>query len=411
MDDRLLPPEFGDRYSSETSRIPRLGNTTPTRTSQPVSQAPKVPIIPEVTGAAESPERKVDESENENPAYPWYNPHGWSLRKKILVGLGFVIFIIVVILGPYYGVKLNRYPDYTPLEYRLVDTYEGSSFFDKFDYFSDEDPTDGFVVYVNQEAAHDLNLTYATDTSAILRVDTFTPKAIAGRNSVRIESKQGYDHGLFIFDIIHTPYGCGTWPALWLTDGYNWPNNGEIDILETNNEGSHGNEVTLHTTEGCNMDVKRKQTGSAVYTTCDNATHSNSGCGVVGDESTYGEAMNKNGGGIYALELREAGIRAWFFPRHSIPKEISDPTAIPDPSTWGEALADFPSTECDIGSHFKNQSIIANIDLCGSLAAQPQYYEQMYKCPGKCEDLVANHPSSFEEAYWEFASFKVFQAI
>jgi len=299
MDDRLLPPEFGDRYSSETSRIPRFGNTTPTRTSLPVSQAPKVPIIPEVTGAAESPERKpVDDLENESTAYPWYNPRGWSLRKKILVGLGFVIFIIVVILGPYYGVKLNRYPDYTPLEYRLVDTYEGSSFFDKFDYFSDEDPTNGFVVYVNQEAAHDLNLTYATDTSAILRVDTFTPKAVAGRNSVRIESKQGYDHGLFIFDIIHTPFGCATWPALWLTDGYNWPNNGEIDILETTNEGSHGNEVTLHTTKGCNMDVKRKQTGSAVYTTCDNDTHSNSGCGVLGDESTYGEAMNKNGGGV-----------------------------------------------------------------------------------------------------------------
>ena len=72
---------------------------------------------------------------------------------------------------------------------------------------------------------------------------------------------------------------------------------------------------------------------------------------------------------------------------------------IPDPSGWGTALADFPSTECDIASHFRNQSIIANIDLCGQLAAQPQYYEPMYKCPGKCEDLVANHPSAFEEAY------------
>jgi hypothetical protein len=39
----------------------------------------------------------------------------------------------------------------------------------------------------------------------------------------------------------------------------------------------------------------------------------------------------------------------------------------PRPSRWGEALADFPNTECDIGSHFKNQSIIVNIDLCGDM--------------------------------------------
>ena len=143
-----------------------------------------------------------------------------------------------------------------------------------------------------------MNLTYATDTSAILRVDSFTPKAVAGRNSVRIESKPTYDTGLFVFDIIHTPYGCGTWPALWLTDGYNWPVNGEIDILETTNGGSNGNEVTLHTTQGCRMNVKRKETGSRVYDRCDNSTNSNAGCAVQGDPTTYGQAMNENGGGV-----------------------------------------------------------------------------------------------------------------
>lgn len=298
MDDRLLPAEYADRYSSETSRLPRLGNTTPPRMSRP----PKIPMIPEVTGAAESPERKpTDENENERNGltlFPWYDPRGWSLLKKALVGLGIVIFIIVVILAPYYGVKLNRYPDYSPLDYRLVDTYEGTTFFEQFNYFTEDDPTNGFVVYVNKDAAQDLNLTHATESSAILRVDSFTPKAVAGRNSVRIESKNSYDTGLFIFDIIHTPFGCATWPALWLTDGYNWPDNGEIDIIETTNGGTHGNEVTLHTTKGCNMDVKRKETGSPIYKTCDNTTHSNSGCGVIGDESTFGPTMNENGGGV-----------------------------------------------------------------------------------------------------------------
>lgn len=113
---------------------------------------------------------------------------------------------------------------------------------------------------------------------------------------------------------------------------------------------------------------------------------------------------------IYALELRDAGIRAWFFPRASIPADIANPTSTPDPSTWGTALADFPSTECNIASHFQNQSIIANIDLCGELAAQPQYYQEMYNCPATCPDFVARNPGAFEEAYWEFGGFRVYQA-
>jgi len=35
---------------------------------------------------------------------------------------------------------------------------------------------------------------------------------------VRISSKTTYNKGLFIFDVKHSPYGCGTWPALWLVE-------------------------------------------------------------------------------------------------------------------------------------------------------------------------------------------------
>ncbi|KAJ5718726.1 hypothetical protein N7488_004372 [Penicillium malachiteum] len=390
MDEGKLPLEYLNRYSSATSRIPELQPT----------DIPKTPIAPAVPVSS-----KQDEPPTPRPA--WYDPRGWSLRRRLIIGVGILVAIVVIVVGTVEGIRANRYPDYSPLNYKLVDTYEGASFFDRFNYFSDEDPTDGTVIYVNEDAALDLNLTYATDTSAIMRVDSFTRKAIGGRNSVRIESWSTYDNGLFIFDIIHTPHGCGTWPALWLTDGYNWPDNGEIDVLETTNEGANGNDVTLHTTEGCKMNVKRKHTGYPVFSNCDNTTHSNAGCMVTGAPSTYGRLMNENGGGVYALEIRDAGIRVWFFPRDSIPADINSP----NPSTWGTAFADFPSTECDIPSHFKNQSIIANIDLCGELAAQPQFYSERDKCPGTCADFVANNPSSFEDAYWEFASFKVYQAL
>lgn len=47
------------------------------------------------------------------------------------------------------------------------------------------------------------------------------------------------------------PTGCGTWPAYWLC-GDNWPNNGEIDIIEGVNTQNF-NQMTLHSKANCNM--------------------------------------------------------------------------------------------------------------------------------------------------------------
>ena len=110
------------------------------------------------------------------------------------------------------------------------------------------------------------------------------------------------------------------------------------------------------------------------------------------------------------MELRDAGIRVWMFTRDSIPSDISNSSSTPDPSTWGEALADFPSTNCDISSHFQNQSIIANIDICGDLAAATSYYTDLYDCPDTCTEYAASSSANFTSAYWEFNSFKVYQA-
>ncbi|KAI9852017.1 MAG: hypothetical protein M1838_002140 [Thelocarpon superellum] len=336
------------------------------------------------------------------------HPRNWSRRKWIIFLLITVLLIVGIIVGVVVGVKMNKYPNYYKVNYGLVDSYSGPSFFNNFDYFTGADPTQGFVNYLDAAGSEQYNLTSVTQTTAILKVDTSQAAATTGRMSARIESKMQWNEGLFIFDVLHTPNGCGTWPALWLTDPSNWPYNGEIDVAEGVNGATTGNQITLHTSDGCSMGVKRKETGSVMNTNCYNSTNNNAGCAVQGPSYTFGQAFNDNGGGVYATELRSAGIRSWFFQRSSIPTDILMGT--PDPSSWGTAMADFPNTDCNIGSHFQNQSIIANIDLCGSWAGDPNVYSTQDGCPGTCTDYVANNPSAFTDAYWEFGTFNIYQA-
>ena len=171
--------------------------------------------------------------------------------------------------------------------------------------------------------------------------------------------------------------------------------------------------MTLHTSNDCKMNVKRKETGTKLSNNCWNGTDDNAGCGVQGPQDTYGETFNANGGGIYAMELRDEGIRIWFFDRDNIPADLPTDvtnTTAPDPSTWSEPLADFPSTDCNMANHFRNQSIVANIDLCGTWAGSTAVYTTEDNCPGTCSDYVATNATAFETAYWEWASWRVYTA-
>ncbi|KAI1864862.1 uncharacterized protein JN550_008682 [Neoarthrinium moseri] len=340
-----------------------------------------------------------------------WNPRYWRKRTWAGVALAVIVAIVVGVVAGVLVAKANRYPDYTKLTYTLEETYSGTDFFDNFDYFEGYDPSGGFVHYVPQARAEQLNLTYASSSSAVLKVDTSvgntsSPDASTGRFSVRVTSKTQYDRGLFIFDVKHTPLGCGTWPALWLSDPSNWPDNGEIDVMETVNVvGTTDNQMTLHTDSGCAMDVKRKMTGTSIQADCNNATNSNAGCGVAGASSSYGADFNAGGGGVMAVEWRDEGIRMWQFARAGIPADITGGS--PDPSSWGTAAADFPNTDCSVSGHFKNQSIIANIDLCGSWAGNV-YADS--GCPSDCTTYVANYPQAFTNAYWEFGAFQVYKS-
>ena len=101
-----------------------------------------------------------------------------------------------------------------------------------FDFITYDDPSHGYVTYVNQSTAESLGILKQQNGKLYMGADHTNVASGRGRNSIRVSSKAVYNHGLFILDMDHIPDNqCGTWPAFW-TFGPNWPNSGEIDIIE-----------------------------------------------------------------------------------------------------------------------------------------------------------------------------------
>jgi hypothetical protein len=119
--------------------------------------------------------------------------------------------------------KLVLLSSHASANYILKDSFKGKTFFDKFKFFTDNDPTHGYVDYISQEAAQSSGLVnIASDGKVFMGADSKNIASGRGRKSVRIESTVSYNAGsLIIFDVEHAPFGCGTWPAFWLV-GDNW---------------------------------------------------------------------------------------------------------------------------------------------------------------------------------------------
>ncbi|KAF9066759.1 2 beta-glucanase [Rhodocollybia butyracea] len=294
------------------------------------------------------------------------------------------------------------------VSYTQSDSITGTGFLNSFSYQAIADPTHGRVNYVNAATAASQNLTYASGNHFVLRADyhsVLNPSG-PGRNSVRIQSNKQYETSVMIFNILHMPQGCGTWPAVW-TVGGDWPNNGEIDILEgVNDQGT--NQATLHTSPGCTMPASRTEKGNALLNDCNTLINSNSGCGVkFVDTSSYGPNFNNKQGGWYALERKNTGISVWFWSRNAgtVPADVNAGGTTVNTDNWGEPTATFPSTSCDIAEKFGPHNIVINLTFCGDWAGSVYGSSG---CPSSCEDFVNNNPSAFEDAYFDFESLKIY---
>ncbi|KAF8227851.1 endo-1,3(4)-beta-glucanase [Tricholoma matsutake] len=298
--------------------------------------------------------------------------------------------------------------------YPRSDIIFGPAFYEAFNFEAIPDPTNGRVNYVDQNTAINQNLTFASTDTFILRADYTTTLNASGpgRNSVRIRSNKAYTTHVAVFDICHMPQGCGTWPAVWETNESVWPNGGEIDILEGVND-QLPNAATLHTSAGCSMPASRAQTGTATQLDCNTAVNFNAGCGVKANSAqSYGPSFNGNGGGWYALERTDSSIKVWFWSRNDelVPPDVKYGGSFVDADIWGTPFANFPSTtSCDLASHFDQNNIIINLTFCGSWAGNSAIYA-VSGCPSTCVDYVNNNPSSFANAYFDFASLTVYSS-
>lgn len=291
--------------------------------------------------------------------------------------------------------------------YVLQDNYTPNNFFSMFDFFTAPDPTNGFVKYVDQATAQRSGLIKTAAGSVYMGVDS-TNVTPGGRPSVRITSKKSYNTGLIILDLAHMPASiCGTWPAFW-TVGPNWPQSGEIDIIEGVNE-QQSNSMALHTGPGCGISNNGAFTGSIVYPSCDVAAGNqpaNSGCSIhSSDTQTYGNGFNAVGGGVYITEWTNKYISIFHFPRNRIPADITQ--GRPNPAGWGKPLAQFQGG-CNFEASFKNQQIVFDTTFCGDWAGNVWAGSSCASKAPTCNAFVQNNPSAFRDSFWTVNSLKVY---
>jgi len=206
-----------------------------------------------------------------------------------------------------------------------------------------------------------------------------------------------------LWDALHIPSGCGTWPAFWSTSQNGWPTYGEIDVMEGVN-GVGTNAMTLHTSAGCVVPPNLN---------C-NAGNAHNGCGFRASASgTFGDSFNNNpgGGGIYAMEwisTNQGGIKVWSFPRNKIPADIL--SGNPKPSTWptNTGYATFPFGNNCPPSHFVNHKIIINLTFCGDWAGNTFKGD----CPSirnTCSAFLKGNSTALSNAYFEMLGVKFYQ--
>ncbi|KND89754.1 putative endo-1,3(4)-beta-glucanase [Tolypocladium ophioglossoides CBS 100239] len=301
-------------------------------------------------------------------------------------------------------------------KWQLTETYDATNFFDKFDFITGASPNGGLVNFQSKADALNKGLVAYQGNEVYMGVDYHT--VVTGsnrkRDSVRIESKARYNHGLFIARFTHLPENkCGLWPAFW-TYGENWPVDGEVDIIEQWNN-AQWNQPAIHMADSakygqCLMDGVG-QSGNVLTSNCDNDFQDppiqwgNQGC-VAADHS--GPWATRDG---VAMEWTSEFIKLYSWHWSNVPSNIGDDA--PDSASWGTPVVYLKNKQCDIDDHFSNQKLVLDLDFCGNPAGNPSVWASSCAAVTKqetCEDYISNFPGDFSEAFFKLKDIRYFEA-
>uniref|UniRef100_A0A914DB93 GH16 domain-containing protein n=1 Tax=Acrobeloides nanus TaxID=290746 RepID=A0A914DB93_9BILA len=299
--------------------------------------------------------------------------------------------------------------------YVLTKSYDSSNWLND-DTFSYANSNGDFTVYVDKNTATSKGLVKTQNGKVYVGMDNTTvlpwnDTSVKGRDAVRLNSISTYNAGLFILNLDHMPTGPGVLTEFWMS-GPNWPNEGEIDILQ-GPANKNFNTITLHTDEGCTMQVSDNIYFTGSWEIQNNKPGANcwnnapgqyayAGCGIEAPNNTFNTGFNQAGGGVFAMEWnREKFIRIWNFVQPNVPADIVQNNPSPNPATWGMPTAYFTIGPNCTADHFQTQTMTLMVDLCPSWGYFPG---------GACE--CHNHasfaPYEYSEAYWLINYLKVF---
>jgi hypothetical protein len=248
-----------------------------------------------------------------------------------------------------------------------------------------DEPTHGEVCYGKWN-----DLVSVTETGQLKLAVSDEIESNGKKKSIRLESIQTFNGGLFVIDVEHIPTGGGVWPAIWLTGRGKWPNNGEIDIIEGVNSQTI-NASTLHTTAKC---IQDKTKGTFTNIDC-NAGDGYQGCSAAGPANTFGKPFNDKKGGVFVCEwILNKTIKMWFFERTDFVKIQNKLT----PSEWASPYVTFNACK----DHFKDHKLIINTTLCGSWAG-----ETFPDGNAACQTHIKT--TNLTDAYWIINSINVYK--
>jgi hypothetical protein len=321
-------------------------------------------------------------------------------------------------------------PTSTKSSFKLTNDWTGRDIYNdltsanpqQWEFVTYEDPTHGNVNY----GAH-VDLLSVIDKGDKLKIMMGDYNEESGnRDSIRINTQETFDNGLYILRLEHIPAGNSVWPAFWMTSDVavssepgvaKWACGGEIDIIEGVNStetANNQNKTSLHisppnddptnvctqTNNGVNGTCGFPQGTGGGTCGCDgNSQCPYEGCGLDYDSQvSFGYGFNQNEGGYFACRIQDTSkVKVWFFTHNDAPYNIDSNN--PNLEDWDSAATQVVEFDACAKDQFLNLQIIFNTTLCGDWAGGV-----LNNCSSYLPD-----DANYVEAYWVINWLKTFE--